>query len=182
MSPARYRLQVLSQPAVETVTLAEAKAYLRITHSDEDAALTLMVQAVRDTAERYMGRSLVRRGWRLLFENCVPIRLHCPMGPVLSVDSVSTYDRETNLTTLVGSGDYYLSLGYDRITFIGQLSADRITVDYYAGYGTAATDVPPAIREGMLAHIAALYGDREGAAAMPNATRMAYAPYATVRI
>ncbi|MET0154824.1 MAG: head-tail connector protein [Rickettsiales bacterium] len=182
MAARHYVLQALTQPSEEPIALGETKNYLRVDHDADDALIASMIAAVRQDAETYIGRSMIRRQWRVIFQDCAPQNFICPMGPVLSVDSMTTYDRETDETLAVDVENYYLAPGFDRLTCIGALYADAITVDYTAGYGEGADDVPQGIKHGMLVDLAARYADREGAMPMCDGAKRAYAAYKTVRL
>ena len=51
-------LKLITAPATEPVTLAEAKVHLRC-GDDEDALLGVLIQAAREQAEHQLGRALV---------------------------------------------------------------------------------------------------------------------------
>ena len=53
------RSKVTGAPAQEPVTLAEAKASLRITNTDEDALVTQYLEDARIYAERITGRKFI---------------------------------------------------------------------------------------------------------------------------
>jgi len=182
MAAPRYVLQALSEPASEPMSLADAKNYLRIDHNADDSLIASLIPAVRDAAEQYIGRSMISRNWRVIFEDYMPQKFTCPMGPALAITSVAAYDADTDSETIIDAGDYYLAPGFDRLCFIGMIYGDRITVDYTAGYGESASDVPRALISGMLIDLAARYGDREGARPMAESAKRAYAPYKTIRL
>ena len=50
-------------PAVEPISLAEAKAHLRLDASDEDALLTALITAARMFVERTLGVALITQSW-----------------------------------------------------------------------------------------------------------------------
>ena len=56
-------------PAAEPVTLAEAKAYLRLQHDSEDALLAGLVRAAREEVERATGIALIDQHWRMTLDD-----------------------------------------------------------------------------------------------------------------
>jgi hypothetical protein len=57
--PLSYR--ELTQPAVEPITLAQAKAHLRVDFSDDDAYITALITASRQRVEKMMNRAIFNR-------------------------------------------------------------------------------------------------------------------------
>lgn len=57
-------IQIESPPAAEPVTLDVAKAHCRVTISDDDALISLYIQAAREGVEAFLARSLVTKGYR----------------------------------------------------------------------------------------------------------------------
>ena len=56
----RYRsLKVATQPVVEPVSVADAKAHLRIDHNSDDSYVAALVSAAREYCEVYMDETLV---------------------------------------------------------------------------------------------------------------------------
>ena len=52
-------LTLVSPPAAEPVTLAEAKSHLKLDTSDEDTLIASLITAARARAEWHTGRALV---------------------------------------------------------------------------------------------------------------------------
>ena len=85
---------VLQQPSAEPVSLDEVKDRLRLTSTDDDAAITTYISAAREHAERVSRRSLAPKTYaqildRFPFHN-EPIRLTNP--PVTGVTAIKYLD------------------------------------------------------------------------------------------
>src|SRR4029079_17469588 len=57
---------LLSGPAVEPVTLAEAKAYLRVEHDDDDDVIAALIAGARVHVEAQTRRALITQSWRIV--------------------------------------------------------------------------------------------------------------------
>ncbi|GIV50999.1 MAG: hypothetical protein KatS3mg038_1520 [Candidatus Kapaibacterium sp.] len=57
------RARALTQPAFEPVTLQEAKQYLRVTHTHDDATILHLIRAAREEVERSTQHGAGRRDW-----------------------------------------------------------------------------------------------------------------------
>src|SRR5262245_60403226 len=71
----KYGLRQTAGPADEPVTLAEARAYLRVDtgSAEDDAAIARMIAMARDDFERLQNRCLVTSTWELTVD-CFPAR------------------------------------------------------------------------------------------------------------
>jgi uncharacterized phiE125 gp8 family phage protein len=179
-----------SAPSIEPVTLSDAKLHLRVIDTAEDTLITLLIGAARRYAEMYCNRSFVTQGWRLTLDAFPgPSLMGVPYGrpytvpahavqlertPVLGVSAITYQDMGGTWQTMSAS-DYVVDATgpIGRITpvfgkiwpvTLPQIAAVRI--DYTAGYGPAATDVPEGIRQWLLLRIGTLYENREEVAAM----------------
>ncbi|MFO1243110.1 MAG: head-tail connector protein [Rickettsiales bacterium] len=168
------RLERVVLPATEPLTLAEAKLYLRVDGSSEDTLITQLITAARETAEAYLRRSLITQQWKLTYEEYFPQRTYLSMGPVTSIVRVSKKTKAGAVTD-VSTAAYYLGVP-DQLVLTEVVAENTVEVVYGAGYGTSS-DVPQAIRQGMLAHIAAMYDGRSEATALPESSKALYQPY-----
>jgi len=173
-------LQLQSAPSVEPLILAETKLFLRVDGSTEDTLITDLIVAARQLAEEYLRRSLVQQSWKLVFDDAAPVETLLPRRPIISITSVTSIARDGTQTT-IDSDIYYLNAAKDSLVFDAQVTGHQVEVIYAAGYGNAA-DVPGAIRQGLLNHVAALYDGRVFGREIPGITRALYDSYREVML
>jgi len=179
----RNRLLVrVTAPASEPLTLAEAKLYLRIDHTHEDTLLTDLIVAVRMIAENWLRRSLLAQSWKLAYDGGVPECVGLPMGPVSAITGVIIVNRDST-TQALDSSTYWLNAAQNAIVFNSMTIGFRIEITYSTGYGTAS-DIPRPIKQGLLAHLAAMYDSRgeTGEVALPEQAVALYMPFREVRL
>lgn len=158
-------LQLVTQPAVEPVSLEQCKAQLELLESEtgHDAKLRLMLAASRRDVERMTRRALITQTWRLRLPEFRQCRIYLPRPPLQSVTSVVYEDADSVATTLSASlyqTDTQSSPGFIEpavnqvwpSTETGNRTA--VTVTYVAGYGNSPTDVPAEFRQLILELVA----------------------------
>lgn len=173
------RLERVVPPATEPLTLADAKLYLRVDGGQEDKLIAQLISTARETAESFLRRSLLTQQWKLSCEEYFPQRISLGMGPVNSIIRVSKKTKEGVVTNMDGTV-YYLGIP-DQLVLTQVVTGHRVEVVYSAGYGAAA-DIPQAIRQGMLAHMAAMFDARSESASLPETSKALYRPYRGERI
>ena len=173
-------LDLVTPPATEPLTLAEAKLALRVDGSVEDGYITSLIKAARGVAEEYLWRSLITQTWQLQFDQYVPNVVLLPKGPVKSITSVKMIAQDWS-ETVVATGNYRLNAGKEQLIFSAAPIGIIIQIKYVAGYGDS-TCIPYQIKQGMLMHIASMYENRSGDVELPRLTVDFYAPYKLVKI
>lgn len=174
-----------AQPAIEPVLPADVRLFCRIDSTAEDTLLTLLISAARRYAEMYTARSFVTQGWRLVLDSFPgPSQVGVPYGvpyslpghaillersPLQTLASVKYTAMDGSLQTMPAT-DYVVdaSGALPRITPVfGKIwpiplpQIGAVQVDYTAGYGPAATDVPEGLRHWIMLRAATLYENRE---------------------
>ena len=137
---------LLTAPAVEPLSLDEAKAFLRVEHDDDDALIAALAAGSRIHVETQTRRALITQDWRLSFdvwpeEGRIAIR----PGPLQEVTAAWVYDFDGNART-IDLQSFVPDLGASALAFApwampqpGRLAAG-IELDVTVGYGVAATD------------------------------------------
>jgi uncharacterized phiE125 gp8 family phage protein len=173
-------LVLTSGPAIEPVTLAEAKAHLRVDGTAEDTLVGSLIITSRLHVEAALGLALITQGWSAFIDDWPPGReVRLPMRPVQSITGVRLYAADESLQTV--AADTYLLDGAGtpaRLVRRGNAAwprptraANGIEIAFVAGYGSAAADVPAPIRQAIQLLIAHWHEHREpvdiGAASVP---------------
>lgn len=169
----------ITEPAVEPVSLVEAKLHLREDGSDQDDIINILIKGARQYAEAYTGRSFVTRTWELTL-GAFPAsgEIEVPRPPLISVESIKYVDTTGTLQTVSASVyqvDSYRAPALIRPAYGQVWPATRsgdynaVRVRYSAGYpevGSPAGDdptdgVPELVRQWILVRVAQMYEHRE---------------------
>lgn len=159
----RYRsLTVQTSPAVEPVTLSEAKAHCRVDTSDDDTYISTLITAARQWVEQYLDRSLVHQQYVMRLDS-FPYEIELPRPPMATAGTTTavavTYTLGDESTATLSATQYRVDRnstpGVVRQlrsgTWPGNLDdQNAVTVTWWAGYGASGTSVPAAIRHAIL--------------------------------
>lgn len=163
-------LTLVTPPEYEPLTLAEAKLFLRVDGSEEDTLISHLIAAAREKAEGWMRRSLLTQTWKLQQQYIAGQRIKLPLGVVQSIETVQAIRLGEAITIDEEGYDFYPESS--EIAVEVGMDADRITVEYVAGYNDIG-QIPAAIKQAILHIVAHYYHARETAEDMPaEAKRM----------
>ena len=179
-------LAVATQPIVEPVSLAMAKAHLSLLpeQEDDDTLIVSMIATARRLIERRLGVALAPQqlrakfdatdgtGWTRGPDNVGPVVLRLPVVPVLTGGS---YPVALDVDgTTVSSSTYTVDADAGQIRFSSapQMSdLTTLTITYWAGQAT----VSPQLRTAILLYVGHLYANREASSAdSPSEVPMAF--------
>jgi len=184
-------LVLTSAPSVEPISLADAKAHLRIDADDEDALLTSLIATARTHLERTLGLALITQGWSYYLDHWPRSgTVALPVRPVQAVNAVKVHDAIGGVTTLDESAYAVDALSQPgRLVVMAALppvatrQLNAFEIDFTAGYGDEAEDVPAPIRQALLLLVAHWFERREpvsfneGAAEVPMSVAALLMPY-----
>lgn len=182
--PSRYFRT--TDPASAPITLAQAKAHLRLDSDDEDDFVQVLIDVATQifdgtgkVRDGILGCAMMTQTWMLETERwVVPFRRAIRMasdyriwiehGPVQSVESIQVYTNDALVdwpqeNWRVGHEDtrafVTLAVGGSWPTY--DFREDAFQVAFTAGYGDTPEDVPAPLRAAMLLMIGHLFENRQ---------------------
>ena len=252
------RLKLKAAPAIEPITLDEAKLHLRVDSADDNALISALITTARQLAERETKRAFITQTLQMYLDSA-PAEIEIPRSPLQSVEAIraissvsttvdETVDKDqpilkvasttgfaagnsviinrdgareeemvilsiqagisltftTNLVnvhmaaqadsvekyTLISKANYYVDISENSPGRVklksGCVWPDHrgfasFIIEFKAGYGDAATDVPEALKQGLLQLLAHLY-DNRGAEEIPKGIKAFFWPFKILRI
>jgi uncharacterized phiE125 gp8 family phage protein len=148
---------LLTPPAVEPVTLADAKAWLRVTHDDDDGVIAALIAAARSHVEAQTRRALITQNWRLV-RDAWPSdgRIVVLPAPLVEVAAARVLDEDgmpqaidlEAFVTDTASAPAIIAFAPWSLPAPGR-KAGGIEIDIECGYGDAPDDVPEPLRQAV---------------------------------
>jgi len=187
-------LELLTPPTSELVTLAEAKAHLRVEHNVDDSLLSGLITAARLFVEQQTGRALLSQTWRLWGDAWPEAAvLPLPKPPLRSVSTILIYAADDSSTVWSGSayrvevatqpGQIQLREGQSWPS-LGR-SCSSFSITFVAGYADAAA-VPEVLKLAIKQLVTHWYEQRGEVTAhgaeIPFGVTALLAPYRMVQL
>lgn len=162
--------RITTQPADEPITLAQAKIHLRVDHTADDDLIGALIVAAREYCEDVLGRALIAQTLEGVLDGEPGDVIELPRPPLISVQSIKFYD-EDDVATIVDPAEYLVDRTSERGRIVLNAEgewpdvnlrpANSVVIEFSAGYGDAAEDVPAKFRQAMLLLIGHWYTHRE---------------------
>lgn len=162
------RLELLTPPATEPVTLAEVKTRLRIDDATDDAGVTRLIASATKHAESITRRAFVTQSWALTLDAFPCGSISLPLPPLQTVDEISYIDS-TGATVVLPSTEYLVDkngmIGMIHRAYQKQWPATRaqpmaVRIEFTAGYGAAGA-VPSDLASALMLLVAHWDQNRE---------------------
>jgi uncharacterized phiE125 gp8 family phage protein len=157
---------LLIPPSAEPWSVAEAKAFLRVEHGDDDAVIAALIAAARGHVEALSRRALLVQRWRVALDAWPGNgRLDPRIGPLRSVIAARVFDAANNAhgidvaTFVVDAAANIIASPCWAMPLPGRVTAG-IELDVELGYGATAADVPDALRHAIRMLVAHWYENR----------------------
>jgi len=162
------KLVLKTGPATTAISLAEAKAFLRVDsdYDDDDAYITSLIGVATNVVEQFTRRRLITQTYNIYYDEFPPF-MDLQVGNVASVTHVKYYDTDNTLQTLNTSEyDVDIRVKPGRIyqaedgNFPNTYErANSVEVEFIVG--SAASDVEDAIKQAMYIVIGRYYENRQ---------------------
>ncbi len=163
-------LVMTSGPGLEPITLAEAKAHLRIDSTADDALIQSLIVTSRLHIEAALGLALITQSWSWFLDRWPKaLRVALPLRPVQAVTSVRHWRVDATSETL-NPALFFLD-GHAmpaRLAWLGtappaepERRVNGIEIAFTSGFGATAESVPSTIRHALLLLVAHWYENRE---------------------
>lgn len=163
---------LVTAPAAEPVTTAEAKTHLRVDTTDDDTYIDTLVKSARMWVERTNGIALVTQTWDGAIDEFPggDGAIVIPKYPLVSVSSVTYHDDDLSTSTVFSSASYQVDtlkrppriVLKDGVIWPADSlrHSSGVVVRFVAGYG-AASAVPEDIKHAIKLLVGQMYSHRE---------------------
>jgi uncharacterized phiE125 gp8 family phage protein len=182
--------QILTTPPIaEPLSLAEVKAHLRITHSDDDTYISTLINSARRSVELRYDLCLMAQSWSVFCDVWPDDGIFdLPLYPILSIVDLKIYGDD-DVAATIDPAHYILDLASRPSRLVLRCGrsfpqpgrrVNGLEIKLIAGFST----VPTPIKQALLIIIANLYasrGDVDGGE-LPLVARELLAPYRQVRL
>jgi uncharacterized phiE125 gp8 family phage protein len=156
---------LLAPPAAEPLSLADAKAFLRVEHGDDDALIAALIAAARGHIEAFARCALIAQTWRLTLDRWPESgRIRPRIGPLRALAAARLRD-EADIATEIETGGFVIDRAAGGIAAppwalpSPRRAVAGIELDLEVGFGDAA-DVPPLLAQALRMLVAHWYENR----------------------
>jgi hypothetical protein len=174
----QHRIINITEPAIEPVTVAEAKLHAHIDHSVQDTMIASWIKSGRIQAEAFQRQVYISRIMEMSFDGFPTSPFEVPYHPLIQLISIKYYDSLNAETILYYDGynpvttteeggeepttntDFLVdingnpgrvSLAYSKLwPSVTLRPIDAVRVRFAAGYGLDAEDVPENVKDAIM--------------------------------
>lgn len=184
------QVRIKTDLTTEPVSLAEAKNFCKVTGSQDESLITILITSARQALEKYTQSSFaaktIHATWVTPPEDD---EYELPYGPHIAVSKVYRIDEEGTETELTLNIDYWVFGDQDFVLKINRSWSSNkhlnsVRVEYTAGYGDTNTEtLPSVLKEAIMKEVATNYELREnfvvgaGVSELSNDAKRKAAPY-----
>lgn len=157
---------LLTAPAVEPLSLADARSFLRVEHDADDAIIAALVSAARNHVEALTRCALIAQTWRLVLDRWPDSgRIKPRIGPLRSLAAVRVFNAAGEASA-IDPETFVIDRAAGVIAAPGwSLPAPGrgvagIELDIETGFGESPSDVPPKLLQAIRMLVAHWYENR----------------------
>lgn len=165
-------LIVVDRPQDEPVTLAEARAHLRLATgqaTDQNATISRHIRAAREHAEAFTRRAFMLQTLRLTLDQFPDFEIALPRPPLVDVSQIRYLDPTTGAMTVLAGSEYsvdntrapgWVFPAYGRRWPTTRSFTGAVEITYTAGYADI-DEVPEDLKQAVLLLVSHFYENRE---------------------
>ena len=210
-------LKIHTAWTTSAVATSTQKSFMRVDFSDDDTLIADLIKVAQNNVEAYTGRAITQQTLKLFLDRLPYYRdeklregvytapdlnysanyIVLPKPPVASISHVKYYANDNTASTFASSNYFsdvdstqarvVLKNGVSWPTLTELRQANAYEVQYVAGYGDSASDVPTPIIQAIKLLTTHLYENREmvtsmSANAIPYTVGQLLQPYRVTRL
>jgi len=159
-------IKVINTPALEPISLTEAKEHLRVDHNFDDALISELIKAAREIAEQHTSRPLITQTQILYTDDLIGV---IELKPNLQSVTAVRYIDESGTQQTLAQSEYSVSTSdvigtvfesVDKSWPSVKSGKNAVEIEFICGYGMP-DDVPSPIKIAIKMMIAHWYENRE---------------------
>jgi len=160
-------------PASEPVTLNEAKLWAKVDITDDDTLITALITSARVQIENHINRPLINTTFKMYMDAFFPDKrdaIQIEIGSVNAINSIQYRDNAGDLQTwstaeyetdLNGAFAWFKPVDGNTYPTTEINTFNTVEVEFIAGYGADASDVPEIIKTAIKMLVTDAYEHRE---------------------
>lgn len=174
-----YTYNITTQPLVKAVDMPIVSQFLKLNDldDDEETLLNMLIDSATQMAELYTGRDFVNKGYTTYRDNFCDMLIR--RSKVVSIDSIqyllngvwTTVDPSVYAVQDVNDYPYiYLQQNQSWPSQVDCIT-QAVKIMFTSGYGDCTgSNIPAALKTGLLMHINSMYNNRADCGCNPLAT------------
>lgn len=149
----KQSLSIYTAAGSASVSTANAKAHLKVEHSNDDTLIDGYVQAAEKEVEAFTNRTIISTVYDFTLTEFPANGIVLPVSPVSAIASIKYYDASNTLQTWASSNYHYnvneepcIIRYVDSVPDTYEDRSDAVVVRFTAGYANAAAIPAPLVQ------------------------------------
>lgn len=159
----------------EIWSLIEVKNYLRISHVYDDLLIISLIDAAKETAEKFTGLCLNKKIIECKVQN-TQASLTLKYVPILEILEISK--KNNNVREIITNKFDLTNIASNQINITSEYIGQDLEIKFVAGYRV----LPKMLRHAILLHVSLMYDCPQEGIKLTNSIRDLYQPFRIIKI